>query len=210
MASTHRFTSFLVVVLMLGALRSAQAQTPAADKIWTTVGSTGTVDETDVGKVFFNESIVQMGNPIGPVVSGRATRKASATILGQTRSAVIRYNVTPVEGLFNGPFPAPSSDGLGLTLRYLDAGPSGRVVAELFEVDLASGAKKSRVTFDSNSPAFKPANNYQVQSVGKCEGPALDFVHKAYYVEVTLTGSTIAAGSAAGVQIIKITRGCLG
>jgi hypothetical protein len=89
----------LAVCFVFWALNSAQAQTPDFNKIWTTVGSAGTVDETDVGKVFFDHGVVQMGRPLvtQPAARGRAI------ILPQTQSAVIRYNVTPVDGLFVSP-----------------------------------------------------------------------------------------------------------
>ena len=100
-----------------------------------------------------------------------------------------------------------------MKLRYLASGNNARVVARLVEVDLATGAEVDKLNFDSN--AFAKANQYQVQSVGQC-GPQIppqpfDFATKAYYVEVRLTNSSILAGSAAGVQIIKVANiGCIG
>jgi hypothetical protein len=188
---------------------SAQAQTPDANKIWTTVGSDGTLDETSVGRVFFDHGIVQMGRPIG----GTFPAGRRAGILSQTQSAVIRYNVTPVDGLFTlrpGPCTGDCS-AYKLTLRYLAAGSSGRVVANLIEVDLATGGEAVRLTFDSNK--FSKSNRYQVQDGTFSCGPtfSFDFKRKAYYIEATLTTGGIVGGSAAGIQIIKIqTDSCIG
>lgn len=205
----------VIVCFVFWALNGAQAQTPDINKIWTTVGSTGTVDETDVSKVFFDRSIVQMGNII---VGPQPIAAPGGLILQQTQSATIRYNVTPVEGLFAVKPPCftqtgNTCPGIQLKLRYLASGNSGRVVANLVEVDLATGAEVTRLSFDSR--AFTSASGYQVQSVGQC-GPGtprqpFDFENKAYYIEAKLTTSALLGGSAAGIQIIKVANiGCLG
>jgi hypothetical protein len=182
---------------------------PAAnvDKVWTTVGSAGTLDEASVGKVFFDHSVVQMGRP----VSGPHSAAKGAAIPPLTQSAVIRYNVTPVDGLFTlkaAPCivdPGGSCAFYALTVRCLAAGSNAKVVANLIEVDLATGAETVRLTFQS-SPT---SNSYKVQFGESNLGPnfSFDFVSKAYYIEATLTASSIAAGSAAGIQIIKIGTG---
>jgi hypothetical protein len=116
----------------------------------------------------------------------------------QTISAVIRYNVTPVDGLF-------PREGCGrqLTVRYL-ATIGARVVAKLIEVDLATGVEKdTRLTLDSRD--FNVVNGYQVRSSRPSDFILFDFTRKAYYVEATLTtGNIIANISAAGIQMIKI------
>src|SRR5262245_28720893 len=70
--------------------------TANVDKVWTTVGSAGTLDEATVGKVFFDHGVVQMGRTVG----GTHPIAKRAALLPQTQSAMIRYNVTPVDGLF--------------------------------------------------------------------------------------------------------------
>lgn len=202
----------IAVCFMFCTLGSAQAQTADINKIWTTVGSAGTIDETDVGKVFFDLSKVQMGSvPVNQPLS-----KKNALIVQRPISAVIRYNVTPVDGLF---FPTTpgcqpgtgiSCQGVRLLLRYLSTGGSSQVIAKLIEVDLANGAETTRLTFKSSD--FAASSNYQVQANTDC-GPRwkFDFTRKAYYVEATLTGSRIASIGAAGIQMIKITSiGCPG
>jgi hypothetical protein len=192
--------------LVLCAFGGAQAQTPDIAKLWTNVGSDGTLDETDDGKVFFDKSVVQMGRPpAGNLPAAGQAKQSAALTLGDTQSAVIRYNVAPVDGLFTPPCKTETGrdcTGRQLILRYLAAG-GGRVVAKLIEVDLATGGEVTHLSFDSN--AFSAANDYRVQHVDVC-GPKwrFDFRRKAYYVEATLTGSRLAATTAAGIQMIKI------
>jgi hypothetical protein len=192
----------LALCFVFWALNSAQAQTSDLDRIWTTVGSAGTVDETDNGKVFFDHGVVQMGH----VLVNQPAAARRAIIFQQTQSAVIRYNVTPVDGLFaprQQCQPGRDCPGIELKLRYLATGSGARVIAKLIEVDLATGAENTRLTFNSNG--FATANGYHVQAAGEC-GPLwrFDFKHKAYYIEATLTGNRIAAVGASGIQMIKI------
>ena len=179
---------------------SAHAQTPDANKNWTTVGSAGTLDESSVGKVFFDHSIVQMGRIVGPTTISKA-----ALISTQTDSAVIRYNITTVDSFFVRRSCTPDNSlDVRLKLRYLAAGPGARVVAKLIELELATGREKPLLTFDSAEPNLPRSNNYQVQSISVCGRPwNFDFENKAYYIEATLTASSIAALSAAGIQMIQ-------
>jgi len=92
-----------------------------------------------------------------------------------------------------------------MRLRYLASGPGARVVAKLIEADLSTGTEKSLLTFDSAGPGLSLSDNYQVQSISVCGRPwNFDFQKKAYYIEATLTGNTIAALTAAGIQMIQI------
>jgi len=173
------------------------------DKVWTTVGSAGTLDEASAGMVFFDHGIVQMGRLLGGTQGGTK----SAKLVPQTQTAVIRYNVTPVDGLFTlqaAPCNPPVCAFYGLTVRCLAV--KGKVTANLIEIDLASGAETVRLTFQSTST---PSNHYEVQFGPASFGPefSFDFVNKAYYIEATLTASSIAINSAAGIQIIKIESG---
>jgi hypothetical protein len=97
-----------------------------------------------------------------------------------------------------------------MTLRYLAA--RAQVVANLIEVDLKTGGETVRLTFDSNSPTFQHSDDYHVDQVGQCKPPwSFDFnltvpdLGKAYYIEATLTHNPIAIGSAAGIQMIKVS-----
>lgn len=182
---------------------SAQAQTADVDKNWTTVGSAGTLDESAVGKVFFDQSKAQRGQVPGPIISSKP-----ALVSPQTDSAVIRYNVTAVDSFFV-PRVCRTNSSLSsldvrLRLRYLASGPGARVVAKLIEVTLATGTENALLTFDSAGPGLSLSDNYQVQSISVCGRPwNFDFQNKAYYIEATLTTNTIVI-SAAGIQMIQI------
>lgn len=180
------------------------------NRLWTTVGSAGIVDEKDVKKVYFEHSAAQMGQSI----DGNHT---VALTVSQTESATIRYNVTPADALFE--LRKPCKDGkdttgfgcpgIGLEVRYLATGLDARVVVKLIEVNMATGFEVNRLTFSSN--AFPAADEYQVQRMDQCSPPPswlFDFKHKAYYIEVTLIHSAVVTGSVAGVQMIKITNDC--
>lgn len=184
----------IAVCIMFCMLGNLQAQTSDLNKIWTTVGSDGTVDENDTGKIFFDSSMVQMGRPLVSLPPATIV----APIPGQTQSAVIRYNVVPVNGLF-------TTRPKVLKLRYLASGNSAKVTANLIEVDFATGVETVRLTF--NSSIFSTSNKYQVQTgrSGRCF--QFDFKNKGYYIEATLTTSALIGGSAAGIQMIKIDTG---
>lgn len=83
----------------------AWAQTPDANRLWTTVGSDGTVDEASAGKVFFDHGMVQRGRPLAGSSTASAAPAPAAPAPAapvQQTSAVMRYNVTAVDGLFAG------------------------------------------------------------------------------------------------------------
>ena len=171
---------------------------PQKNKLWTSVGSDGKVDEKDTSRIFFDRSIAQMGQLL---TGSNLTAPRRALIPAQTQSAVIRYNVTPADTLFR------VSGGIELKLEYLAAGSSAKVLANLVEVDLASGTENVRATFNSSS--FPTSNSYQLQSVAQCSAMVdrpFDFERNAYYIEVTLTNSSIVAGSAAGIRVIKLGK----
>jgi hypothetical protein len=188
------------------------------DRVWTTVGSAGTLDETNASAVVLDHSTVQIGQVLGdtkPIGQVLGDTKPVA-LAAETTSAVIRYNVTPVDGLYDTRTPCKTGTGnvcpgVQLQLRYLASGLNAQVVARLVEVDLATGAETDRLKFDSS--AFAEDNHYQVQQAGQCTPPALwrfDFEKKAYYVEATLTHNSLVI-SGAGIQMIKLAYiTCLG
>jgi hypothetical protein len=197
---------FVAALLSSGALVHTEAQTPAPDanRFWTSVGSAGTVDEADVARILFDHAVAQSGR----LLSNTTAAAAPGAVAGQTVSAVIRYNVTPVDGLF--------TNTLSLRIRYLASGSGARVVAKLREVDIATGLETDRITFDSR--LFAAAKAYHVDEAPDCKGvggggfpgSGFDFSSKAYYIEVTLTRSSLVTGSAAGVQVIQlVTASCI-
>ena len=185
----------------------AQQRTPDENRIWTTVGSAGTLDKNDINKVFFDHSAVQAGIPLG---GNQSPARNPALLPFQPESAVVRYNITPVDGLFPLPVAAPNSSGVQMMLRYLAV--RAQVIANLIEVDLDTGSETVRLAFDSNSGTSHPSDDYHIDQAGLCQPPwSFDFVKKAYYIEATLSHNPIAFGSAAGIQVIKVsTTPCRG
>jgi hypothetical protein len=145
---------------------------------WSSAGSAGTVDVADIGKVVFVNSVVQL--PGVDLVVNREAQLAALPVV-QTE-AVIRYGVTPVEGVL----PGQGFALRALRLRYRDG--SGRVVAVLIQVDIATGTETPTASFDSEAPGLTRSNEFQVNLPGL--GMALDFANNAYYVELTLTASS--------------------
>jgi len=177
-------------------------------KIWTSVGSAGILNQADLAKVTLHQSIIQLGVDIvsPPVQEGTAAagRPTGQPGLGfPTTQAVARYNVTPVDGLFFQQVPSRPFH-YGLRLRYL-----GHVTATFVEVDLQTGAENVLITFDSTS--FPASPFFQVQSAfaQHFEG-VVDFVKKAYFVEATLTAPTLIVGHPAAISIVKLVAEQIG
>lgn len=220
--STRNFLNLrnfaLVSIAVLGLTLTTQAQTYDYQKTWTTVGSAGTVDEADTSKVEFTNSKVQLKGS-GPIVvqpaakaeaaeaeaSGSETegRETEAIIIRMpTESAVVRYNVTAVDGLFMAT-PNWGGDIYGMTVRYIAAGPGGRVVVRLKEVDIYTGQEVERMTFDSAN--FANVADYVTNGIGVTHPNwKFDFTQKVYYLEATLSRSSLLAGGSAGIAAIKL------
>lgn len=177
---------------------AAFAATPDGDRLWTTVGSAGTLDEDSVGKVFFHHGRVQKGTPAPPVNPASRQPQTEGESVEVPDSAVIRYNVTAVDGLFG-------QNDIGMKVRFRDEGKGARVLAQLIEVDLETGAEVTLLTFDSDN-ALVEATGYRTLEVFTCGGKAepFDFVNKAYYIEATLTTNTFPEGGMAGIEIIQL------
>ncbi len=192
---------------------TAQAQSIDYTKHWTTVGSAGTVDEADVSKIEFNKSTVQLKGS-DPIVVQRIVRaeantaeardteaNSEAVITLPTESAIVRYNVTPVDGLFTASPYGTGYNALGMTVRYLAV--QGKVVVRLVEVDVFTGVEVERMKFDSSTqPA---ANGYVTRGIGfPLPNWKFDFTQKAYYIEATLSRSSIVVGGSAGLAVVKL------
>ncbi|MGA3023489.1 MAG: hypothetical protein ABSF98_01830 [Bryobacteraceae bacterium] len=157
--------------------------------MWSTVGSTGTVDLADVGKVIFAGSIVQI-----PGVSSTGVRNAHRESGAASHEAVvfplttarIRYDVTPDAGV----------NRFLLTLKLLFRGGSGQVVAKLvqvaipqvgvYEVPEPAVTETTLLTFDS--AAQDPSGEFQAREVTflPTDPGKLDFTNNAYYIELSL------------------------
>ncbi len=123
---------------------------------WTAVGSTGTVDESNIGQVGFYQGVAFNGG------YGVAT---------------IRYNVTATDDLFGGA-------NTRFAVRYLDAGACTRVEACLFQYNLNTGANTLLMTLNSDS--FPQSGAFQTRFIDSPSLPAFNFNDNGYYVEVYL------------------------
>lgn len=127
---------------------------------WTTVGSTGVVDDADIGMFDF--------------VLGEARVKSTAVAGSQLN---LRYNIVALPG-FSGP------GQYLMRVRFRDIGADANVRLDLRRVQ-SNGSSTLLSTFDSNS---YPANaSYQTQQ--KCVGVSWDFAGSAYYIDAALTKS---------------------
>jgi hypothetical protein len=167
------------------------------EKSWTTVGSAGTLVQADLAKVTLHQSIIQLGTELAPPPATAAVADAPRADLVTlpTTQAVVRYNVTAADGLFNTP---PFAYELRLRCR-------GQISAKLVEVDLASGTENTRIQFNSNNHnAFEDQHAFESAGDPPHSVP-FDFGNKAYYVEATLTASAIAIGHPAAISIIQVS-----
>jgi hypothetical protein len=165
-------------------------------RIWTTVGSAGTLSATDLAKVTLDNAVITLGVDVAPPV-GLAAQDPSVVL--PPRTAVVRYNVTPVDGLF-------PVDDMGLVTRFhyvLQLTYRGRVRARLVQFDLSSGTEKDLLQFDSAS--FAPAHRFATNGgTTRCDSAVMDFVNFAYYVEATLSASAIVVGNPAEIAVVKV------
>jgi len=148
----------IVASLVAGLVGVATAQAQS-DAPWTTAGSAGTVDERDLLNV-------ALGSPVAGAVSVWAG------------TVHIRYNVVAVAGVLRG-------GGFTMTARFLDHGASERVVLNLKQYALATGATTTLLTLDSDT--FAPSNSFRVENAATNCVPTLDFVNNSYFVDVEIT-----------------------
>ena len=153
----------------------------AAEAVWFTVGSTGTVDESDLD--IYN------------------AKAGTMTILNSapTRSTLnVRYNITAVEELVG-----PADVAWQMGVRFRDNGPDARVLVKLREYRIVNGALSTLLVFDSND--FAPATGWQAQIVNiPANSFDFDWNNAAYYLEVIIqrTGS----GGRPGLGMVGIAE----
>jgi hypothetical protein len=193
-------TMFLTLAAITGALAQ---NVPDKTKIWTAVGSTGTLDKSGENtSVFFAQSTVQIG--MATTTGAVASLKSRIPLPPHIETAVLRYNVTAVDGLFDPSITSPMI-GVALKLRYLAV--NAQVIAKLLEVSM-EGTENFLLTFDSDQ--FPARDDYHVNVAENCNaGPRpifFDFTQKAYYIEATLTADRFRADSAAGIQLIQLVK----
>ena len=161
-------------------------------KIWTSVASAGTVDESDASEIAFAGPFATFANA-APAVS----------------RAIIRYNVVAVDGLFAqaGPVSWPA-----LIVNYRDDGGDARVLVYLREYEFGANpmnpALNTRIVFDSD--LYAASNDYQTRNIGNCGNfSEFEFVPnnqnaRAYFLEVHLIRN--AANGAPGLGALGLSR----
>jgi hypothetical protein len=169
--TTAVFTAATILVTFLEGAASAQIHP------WTSVGSTGVVDEADTGIVEFvlGEARVPAAAPAGSVLD-------------------LRYNIVSLEGF----------QGLGyfnMRVRFRDNGNAARVQLTLRHYNSGNGITSTLHSFDSDD--YPPAVGYQTQS--ECFAINWDFFEGPYYIEASLTKS--AAGGTPALGTIQILPG---
>jgi len=157
-------------------------------KYWTTVGSAGTLSAADLAKVSLDNAVITLGHGIAPPPAAAAE---DPSIVTPQVSAVVRYNITPVDGLY----------ATGTFVYILELTYRGAVRARLVQFDLSSGTETNLTQFDGSS---SPASGFTTIRHETGVMPVMDFVNCAYYVEATLTASAIVAGNPAEIAAVKV------
>lgn len=152
------------------------------DKLWSCVGSAGVVGVADSAKVDFVGAIVKL-HGFDIVIAQQAQKPEAALPFTETQ-AIIRYGVTPVDGL------SFSNSQNAYSLRVYHRSGHGQVQARLMQVAIpplnvpAPVAEVELIKFVST-----PQASFILQQEQKLL-QELDFVHNSYYVEVTLSQRT--------------------
>jgi hypothetical protein len=172
----HWFLSIALLLTALVSTSTARADVDPGYKVWTTVGSAGTIDEADTGKLVLAGATVAFPEP--PITNFPVSASAIG-IPTETVAATVRYNVVVTDGtIIGGSF-------LSMRARFRDDGNNAQVILRLFEINFETGATSLLLTLDSN--AFAPQHDYQLQTVSAQTGfNRPDFVNNAYFIEATL------------------------
>lgn len=177
---TKKFAALWISAAMTGASLNASAAP------WTTVGSAGTVDESDLATV---------------LLSGAGANVAANAPLPET--VTLRYNVVAVDGLLKN---FGNLGGVNMDAVFRDNAGTARIKLRLREVENRRGVLRTVLTLDSD--AFPPAAEFQSQSVNSCAGTpfTFDFDRKTYYVEAELSkGSAEALPSLGAIQVSAVS-----
>src|SRR3954452_9601851 len=161
---------------------------------WTAIGSTGTIDESDVAKIALNSD---SSAEIRPTIS--------------STSAKIPFNLTAVSAI-EPPPPGQISGGLIFSMRFRDNGAGAHIIATLKRVALngfspnLAQATTTLATIDSDlEPASNTWQTAWAQHSTCCRaGQGLSFLNDGYFVEVQLIKNNSSGTPAImGVQLIR-------
>jgi hypothetical protein len=164
-----------LVTLLIGIHATARAQN--VSQLWSTVGSTGEPD--DIGRTF-----IQYDGPTAFI--------ATASIQGPPTVGTLRYQITPVDGLFFNGCKA-------LKVRFRDQGEGANIKVYLRRTDIDAGGMSNLIIF--NSDQFAAATGFQSQRSG-CLNITFNFARYSYWIEVVLTQSDRSLSPA--LQMVQI------
>jgi hypothetical protein len=172
------------LALLLTSLAATSQAQVALGQPWTSIGAVGMVDD---GEITFTGPIAYL----------------------ESDSAVVRYNVVSVEGLFANAGAMPTRTVL--TARFRDNGDNNRVIVRLksqrmFGPD--AGDVTTLMTIDSND--YPGSSSFQTRSIW-CDGGAFsfDFLNNNYFVEVTMSRTSLpVTAGLAGLQVGRTANGC--
>ena len=170
----RHFVSLTLVFLLFATLCSSAL---AQDKSWTTVASAGTVDESSASIVRFTSHYAEVSAATGTVT--------------------IRYNIVPVDGVFDQGYTA-------LKVRFRDDGAGAQVIVRLKRVNLETGVGNTLLTFDSNNGFGNGEPGWRTVSKSDCSGGAFDFQTYAYFIEAEIIKGN---GGNPGLGIIQLLTG---
>lgn len=177
-----RKLGILLAMILVGGIGIVWAvETAAIDNTtpWTTTASSGTVDETDYGKVDLN----------GPYAALKLGTLTSGTL-------DIRYNIVAIPGLQIGQGPM-------MKVRFKDTGTNSRVLVKLVRYNFNTGANTLLWYFDSNN--YVPSTSYQTKSISQCSWPwSYDFYNNAYYIETSITKSALDMTGMPGLASVQL------
>ncbi len=202
--NTRRITVSLLISLMMSviAVAASASQTWAAEpsRPWTTVGSVGTVGKLTTtcppDVIILTLALTPLGQcsppaapPILEFVGARVALPVIPTywipvsppLTRYKQTAVIRYNIVAVDGLFQ------SGDNIRMKVRFLDTGNDSQLVLKLIEFNPQSGVATTRMTFDSN--LYTASSSYQEEESLTSSWTEFDFSQYVYYIEATMTRS---------------------
>jgi hypothetical protein len=173
--SVARNGSALACLVLTSMLLCYPTMVSAQGRCWTSVGSAGTVDESNLANV-----------DLTPTTAGIKGTVTNATV-------TIRYNVVAVDGLFGG-------EKTRLTVRFKDDSvTNARVLVSLNRLNIVNGQIFSPGGFDSNINT-PPSGVFQTKERDFDMG--FDFNDHAYYIVVELTKTGL--GGDPRVQALKL------
>jgi hypothetical protein len=160
--------------------------------MWSSAGSSGVANSSDLSKIVFAGSIAQLGIGIGGI-AGSASAHIEVTIGLPKETATLRYPVHQAD-LGDG---APAV--WNLTVRYRDG--NGSVTIQLIQVAVATGNETVVVVLQSGV-GYNRSNSFHNEISQGTFGTNFD--GNVYYVAVTMTAPIIELGVAPAIQLMQI------